>query len=150
MIVTNPTTPANYFHLLRRQVRVLYYLRESKRESGKVHRSYNKPLIVMSPKFLHHHTPCTSQLSEMEVGTYFRRMIVDKGDSSLGRHDQTHSEEVCNPLKVPRRIYENSNMLSEDRVGLRIHCRCAVWSSALGRLLTSFGMPVKARRSMTL
>ena len=64
MIVANPTTPANYFHLLRRQV----------------HRSYSKPLIVMSPKFLHHHTPCTSELSEMAFGTNFRRLIIDVGE----------------------------------------------------------------------
>eukprot|EP00658_Telonema_sp_P-2_P036421 TRINITY_DN26355_c0_g2_i2.p1 TRINITY_DN26355_c0_g2~~TRINITY_DN26355_c0_g2_i2.p1 ORF type:complete len:1143 (-),score=167.53 TRINITY_DN26355_c0_g2_i2:90-3518(-) len=67
MIVVNPTSPANYFHVLRRQV----------------HRSYNKPLIVMSPKFLHHHSPCTSEISEFGLGTYFRRVITDhsRGDN---------------------------------------------------------------------
>lgn len=59
MQVTNVTTPANYFHMLRRQVR----------------RTFRKPLVVMTPKSLLRHKQCVSRLDEMAVGTRFRRVI---------------------------------------------------------------------------
>lgn len=59
--VCNPTTPANYFHLLRRQIQ----------------RSFRKPLIVMSPKSLLRHPQCKSDLSELETGTKFHRVIPE-------------------------------------------------------------------------
>lgn len=46
--VVNVTTPANYFHVLRRQI----------------HRDFRKPLIVMAPKNLLRHPRCKSNLSE--------------------------------------------------------------------------------------
>ncbi|GBG61860.1 hypothetical protein CBR_g23813 [Chara braunii] len=44
---------------------------------------FAKPLVVMSPKFLLHHSACRSKLADFDVGTYFRRVIVDgdKGDN---------------------------------------------------------------------
>jgi 2-oxoglutarate dehydrogenase E1 component len=57
--VVNCTTPASYFHVLRRQMR----------------RSYRKPLIVMSPKSLLRHKLCTSNLSDFAPGTHFHRVI---------------------------------------------------------------------------
>ncbi len=47
--VANCTTPANYFHILRRQV----------------HRAFRKPLILMTPKSLLRHKRVTSRLEEM-------------------------------------------------------------------------------------
>ena len=61
MQVVNVTTPANYFHLLRRQIR----------------RDFRKPLIVMSPKSLLRHKLATSKLAEMEPGTTFHRVLWD-------------------------------------------------------------------------
>ena len=57
--VVNCSTPASYFHVLRRQLR----------------RSFRKPLIVMSPKSLLRHKRCVSQLEEMSGGTRFHRLI---------------------------------------------------------------------------
>lgn len=52
--VVNITTPANYFHALRRQV----------------HRTFRKPLVVMSPKSLLKHPLVRSNLDEFDdVGT---------------------------------------------------------------------------------
>eukprot|EP00239_Pterosperma_sp_CCMP1384_P007235 CAMPEP_0197848668 /NCGR_PEP_ID=MMETSP1438-20131217/9557_1 /TAXON_ID=1461541 /ORGANISM="Pterosperma sp., Strain CCMP1384" /LENGTH=974 /DNA_ID=CAMNT_0043461027 /DNA_START=275 /DNA_END=3199 /DNA_ORIENTATION=- len=72
--VVNCTTPANYFHLLRRQV----------------HREFRKPLIVMSPKSLLRHPMVRSPLEEFDniedndlAGCRFRRLIMD--DSSKTR-----------------------------------------------------------------
>jgi 2-oxoglutarate dehydrogenase E1 component len=59
--VVYPTTPANYFHLLRRQL----------------HRSFRKPLIVMSPKSLLRHKLCVSTAAEMQGQTSFRRILWD-------------------------------------------------------------------------
>jgi len=55
--VINPTTPANYFHALRRQQ----------------HRDFRKPLIVASTKALLRHKLAVSNLSEFETGSRFRR-----------------------------------------------------------------------------
>ena len=68
-----------------------------------VHRSYSKPLIVMSPKFLHHHTPCTSQLSEMAFGTNVRRVIVDDGDAP------------CQPSHVKKVLFCSGKLAYELR-----------------------------------
>ncbi|WP_303977556.1 2-oxoglutarate dehydrogenase E1 component [Dongia mobilis] len=61
MQVVNLTTPANYFHALRRQL----------------HRNFRKPLIVMTPKSLLRHKLAVSKLSEMGPGTTFHRLFWD-------------------------------------------------------------------------
>jgi 2-oxoglutarate dehydrogenase E1 component len=61
MQVINCTTPANYFHALRRQM----------------HRDFRKPLIVFAPKSLLRHKKCQSALSEMGPGTSFHRVLWD-------------------------------------------------------------------------
>lgn len=61
MQVVNCTTPANYFHVLRRQL----------------HSSFRKPLIVMSPKSLLRHKRCVSTLKDMGKGTHFKRVIPE-------------------------------------------------------------------------
>jgi len=61
MQVCIPTTPANYFHVLRRQV----------------HRDFRKPLIVMTPKSLLRHKRCVSNLIEMGHDTFFHRVLWD-------------------------------------------------------------------------
>jgi 2-oxoglutarate dehydrogenase E1 component len=61
MQVVNLTTPANYFHALRRQLR----------------RPFRKPLIVMAPKSLLRHKLCVSKLEEMATGTTFHRVLWD-------------------------------------------------------------------------
>ena len=54
MQVVNATTPANFFHLLRRQM----------------HRSFRKPLVVMTPKSLLRHPRCVSPLKDLSVGRF--------------------------------------------------------------------------------
>lgn len=54
MQVVNPTTPAQIFHLLRRQMK----------------RNFRKPLIVMSPKSLLRHKAAVSQVSELSNGNF--------------------------------------------------------------------------------
>ncbi|HBQ03165.1 MAG TPA: 2-oxoglutarate dehydrogenase E1 component [Halieaceae bacterium] len=66
MQVVNCTTPANYFHVLRRQLR----------------RDFRKPLVVMTPKSLLRHKACVSELVDMGPGTSFHR-ILDERDTKV-------------------------------------------------------------------
>ncbi len=59
--VVNCTTPANYFHVLRRQMR----------------RDFRKPLIVMTPKSLLRHKRCISYLEDFTKKTRFHRILED-------------------------------------------------------------------------
>ncbi|MEM9046297.1 MAG: 2-oxoglutarate dehydrogenase E1 component, partial [Pseudomonadota bacterium] len=68
-IVANCTTPANYFHILRRQL----------------HRSFRKPLILMTPKSLLRHKMCISKKSDFTEGSSFHRVLWD--DAQLGNSD---------------------------------------------------------------
>ena len=61
MQVANLTTPANYFHALRRQLK----------------REIRKPLILMTPKSLLRHKRAVSRLDEMGAGTTFHRLLWD-------------------------------------------------------------------------
>lgn len=62
MQVCNFTTPAQYFHALRRQLK----------------RSTRKPLVVMTPKSLLRHPKCVSKLSEMAEDTTFKEVLDDE------------------------------------------------------------------------
>ncbi len=61
MQVANCTTPANYFHILRRQLK----------------RNIRKPLILMTPKSLLRHKRAVSRLREMGPDTTFHRLLWD-------------------------------------------------------------------------
>ena len=61
MIVANCTTPANYFHILRRQVKA----------------DYRKPLIIFTPKSLLRHKQCVSSVQDLNLESYFRPIIMD-------------------------------------------------------------------------
>ncbi|OUJ13550.1 2-oxoglutarate dehydrogenase E1 component [Acetobacter sp. DsW_063] len=64
MFVCNITTPANYFHALRRQLKL----------------PYRKPLILMEPKSLLRHKLAVSELAEFETGTSFKPVIGEVDD----------------------------------------------------------------------
>jgi 2-oxoglutarate dehydrogenase E1 component len=63
MQVCYPTTPAQYFHLLRRQI----------------HQSCRKPLVVMTPKSLLRNPAATSTLDDLAAGHF--RPVIDDGDA---------------------------------------------------------------------
>ncbi|EJF74613.1 2-oxoglutarate dehydrogenase E1 component [Bartonella alsatica] len=64
MQVANCTTPANYFHILRRQIK----------------RDFRKPLILMTPKSLLRHKRAISFLNEMGPDTRFHRLLLDDAE----------------------------------------------------------------------
>eukprot|EP00063_Salmo_salar_P020803 XP_013995638.1 PREDICTED: 2-oxoglutarate dehydrogenase, mitochondrial-like [Salmo salar] len=62
-IIVNCSTPANYFHVLRRQIL----------------QPFRKPLIVFTPKSLLRHPEAKSSFDDMLPGTHFQRLIPDSG-----------------------------------------------------------------------
>ena len=64
MQVANCTTPSNYFHILRRQMK----------------RDFRKPLIMMTPKSLLRHKRAVSSLSEMAGDSSFHRLLWDDAE----------------------------------------------------------------------
>ncbi|MGR3760450.1 2-oxoglutarate dehydrogenase E1 component [Roseobacteraceae bacterium NS-SX3] len=68
-IVANCTTPANYFHILRRQL----------------HRTFRKPLVLMTPKSLLRHKLAVSKAEDFTTGSSFHRVLWD--DAQKGNSD---------------------------------------------------------------
>lgn len=66
MIVANCSTPANYFHILRRQIAM----------------PFRKPLIIFTPKSLLRHPDAKSSFDDMVESTEFRRVIPEAGPAS--------------------------------------------------------------------
>ncbi|XP_064209489.1 2-oxoglutarate dehydrogenase complex component E1 isoform X1 [Anguilla rostrata] len=65
-IVVNCSNPANYFHVLRRQIL----------------QPFRKPLIVFTPKSLLRHPEAKSNFDDMLAGTHFQRMIPEQGPAA--------------------------------------------------------------------
>ncbi len=79
MQIVNITTPANYFHALRRQMC----------------RDFRKPLIVMSPKSLLRHKLAVSDLADFAEGTTFHRILWDTDRDSLAKPDKIKRIVLC-------------------------------------------------------
>jgi len=69
VIVANPSTPANLFHLLRRQILA----------------PWRKPLFVIAPKSLLRHRACVSSFAAMGSGTSFSPIVADPAVSNPRR-----------------------------------------------------------------
>ncbi|XP_063839469.1 2-oxoglutarate dehydrogenase complex component E1 isoform X2 [Ostrinia nubilalis] len=76
-IVANCSSPASYFHILRRQIAL----------------PFRKPLILMTPKSLLRHPEAKSSFDDMKDGTTFRRVIPEEGVASQ------------NPSKVRKLVF---------------------------------------------
>lgn len=68
MQVANCTTPANYFHILRRQL----------------NRDFRKPLILMTPKSLLRNKRCVSRIEDMGADSSFHRLLWDEAETNPG------------------------------------------------------------------
>ncbi|MEM7748512.1 MAG: 2-oxoglutarate dehydrogenase E1 component [Pseudomonadota bacterium] len=84
--VANCTTPANYFHILRRQL----------------HRNFRKPLVLFTPKSLLRHKRVVSSLSEMTVDTTFHRLLWD--DADVEHHPSSRTPIDLKPDNEIRRV----------------------------------------------
>ena len=79
MQVTNITTPANYFHALRRQLK----------------RDFRKPLINMSPKSLLRHKLAVSKAEDFTGQTSFHRFLWDDARDRLNKAKDTRRVVMC-------------------------------------------------------
>ena len=105
--VVNCTTPANYFHLLRRQI----------------HRTFRKPLIVFSPKSLLRHKKCVSEIEDFLPENSFHRILPDHADFpeynliKLAKDDQIKRVVLCSG-KVYFDISEKREIIRNPKVQL--------------------------------
>ncbi len=107
MQVVNCTTPANYFHVLRRQLK----------------REIRKPLIVMTPKSLLRHKRAVSMMSEIAAGTSFHRLLWDSAESHKGEKIKLAKDEKIRRVvlctgKVYYDLYEDREKRGVDDVYL--------------------------------
>jgi len=105
-IVANCTTPANYFHILRRQI----------------HRSYRKPLVLMTPKSLLRHKLAISEIEDFIDGASFHRVLWDdaqKGNSDTElKPDDKIKRVVCCSGKVYFDLLEERDARGIDDIYL--------------------------------
>ncbi|MCR9296873.1 MAG: 2-oxoglutarate dehydrogenase E1 component, partial [bacterium] len=94
--VAQPSTPAQYFHLLRRQAK----------------RRWSKPLVVLTPKSLLRHPAVVSELEEFTGGT-FKKILPDT------RESQTKTERIllCSG-KIYYELEEKRKELAADNVAI--------------------------------
>ena len=104
--VVNCTTPANYFHVLRRQM----------------HREFRKPLIVMTPKSLLRHKRCISDISLFSKKSTFHRVLEDDAYSKvnnlleLKKKDDKIKKVVMCSGKIYYDLIEAREKLKNDKV----------------------------------
>jgi 2-oxoglutarate dehydrogenase E1 component len=107
MQVANCSTPANYFHILRRQLK----------------RDFRKPLILMTPKSLLRHKRAVSRLDELSTGSTFHRVLWDdaqllKGEKiKLAKDNKIRRVVLCSG-KVYFDLYEEREKRGIDDVYL--------------------------------
>jgi 2-oxoglutarate dehydrogenase E1 component len=107
MQVANCTTPANYFHILRRQLK----------------REIRKPLILMTPKSLLRHKRAVSRLDEMGPDTSFHRLLWDDAQLLEGEKIKLVADEKMRRVvlcsgKVYYDLYEEREKRGIDDVYL--------------------------------
>jgi 2-oxoglutarate dehydrogenase E1 component len=111
MQVMNCTTPANYFHALRRQM----------------HRDFRKPLIIMTPKSLLRHKQCVSNIEDFSRENSFHRVMWDhaidpksKGFIKLKKPEETKKVILCSGKIYFDLIDAREKLKRDDVVFFRI------------------------------
>ena len=106
MQIMNCTTPANYFHALRRQM----------------HRDFRKPLVIMTPKSLLRHKQCISHIEDFSKENSFHRVLWDhatdpksKGFIKLKKPDEIKKAILCSG-KIYFDLIETREKLKRDDV----------------------------------
>ena len=103
--VVNCTTPANYFHALRRQI----------------HRGFRKPLVIMTPKSLLRSKRCVSNMEDFSNKNTFHRVLNDHADSEKYgliklKHDKKIKKVVMCSGKIYFDLIESREKLKNDEV----------------------------------
>ncbi len=113
--VTAPSTPAQFFHLLRRQVR----------------QPFRKPLVVLTPKSLLRHPLCTSRLDEFVAGR-FREVLADSRDPAKIRSVLFCSGKIAIEL-LERRMRDGRDDVGLLRIEQLYPLRIDLIEEVLGR-----------------
>jgi 2-oxoglutarate dehydrogenase complex, dehydrogenase (E1) component, and related enzymes len=88
--VMNVTTPANYFHALRRQIT----------------RDFRKPLVIMTPKSLLRHKHCVSNLEDFSKKNSFHRILWDHArDKKYGFIKLKSAKEINKVIICSGKVY---------------------------------------------
>ncbi|MCJ2024955.1 2-oxoglutarate dehydrogenase E1 component [Methylobacterium sp. J-067] len=87
--VANCTTPANYFHILRRQLK----------------RDFRKPLILMTPKSLLRHKRAVSTLSDIAEGSTFHRVLWDEAESEGSEYKLVRDDKIRRVVLCSGKVY---------------------------------------------
>ena len=93
--VSNPTTPAQYFHLLRRQVKT----------------RFRKPLVIMTPKSLLRHPLAASKIGDISAG-HFQPVLDDSGGSK-----QATTVLICSG-KIYYELFQRRNELARTSIAI--------------------------------
>ena len=88
-IIANCTTPANYFHILRRQL----------------HRNFRKPLILMTPKSLLRHKLAVSKAEDFTTGSSFHRVLWDNAEASTSAHKLKPDAKIKRVVMCSGKVY---------------------------------------------
>ena len=88
-IVANCTTPANYFHILRRQL----------------HRTFRKPLILMTPKSLLRHKLAISKAEEFQTGSSFHRVLWDDAQQGNSPTELVADDQIKRVVMCSGKVY---------------------------------------------
>ncbi len=88
-VVANCTTPANYFHILRRQM----------------HRTYRKPLILMTPKSLLRHKRAVSDKAEFITGSSFHRILWDDAQKGTSETKLVADDKIKRVVMCSGKVY---------------------------------------------
>ena len=126
MQVTNLTTPANYFHALRRQLK----------------REIRKPLIIMTPKSLLRNKRAVSKLEEFATDTSFHRILLDDaeagGEFKLAEDGKIRRVVICSGKVYYDLLEEREKRGTDDIYLLRIEQLYPVPLKALVQVLERF------------
>ncbi|GAB4541874.1 MAG: hypothetical protein Tsb0010_19150 [Parvularculaceae bacterium] len=99
MQVANCTTPANYFHILRRQI----------------HRDFRKPLILMTPKSLLRHKRAVSSIKEMAEGSFFHRVLWDDAEHGTTKVKLLADKDIKRVVMCSGKVYYDLLEAREER-----------------------------------
>ncbi|PCK00501.1 MAG: 2-oxoglutarate dehydrogenase E1 component [Zetaproteobacteria bacterium] len=120
--ICNCTTPANYFHVLRRQM----------------HRDFRKPLIMMTPKSLLRHKLAVSDVSMFTEGSTFHRVLWDDDMNDLVKPEKMKRVVLCTGKVYYDLLQERRERKIKDVIILRLEQIYPFPSVALGGELKQY------------
>jgi 2-oxoglutarate dehydrogenase E1 component len=102
--VANCSTPANYFHILRRQMC----------------RDFRKPLILMTPKSLLRHKLCVSKIEDFAENSSFHRVLWDNDHAELAKPKDIKRVVLCSGKVYYDLLQERRNRKIKDVYIMRV------------------------------